>query len=263
MTKPILLSRALAPVFAVLCACLLAFAGPASAFSPALEAKGAGGENTPLHLGSTSAAAHTSSSTSSGGASIVRTIVGLAIVIAVIWGLAWILRQVKSGREPNVSSSGLSSVAALTLGSGRSVHLVRAGNDYVLLGSTEHGVAPIHRYTEEQALEAGLLPPEGTIFEERPERSRLAAIAGQLLGGARQGGRYGQRVLGEAVAPDEGAIPGSHEYTARSPIARGWGSHPPDSHPPDSHPPVRPDPMRMPSPSAGLVERLRELTVRR
>lgn len=255
MTKPILLSRALAPVFAVLCACLLAFAGPASAFSPAIKAKGAGGENTPLHLGSTTGAAAHTSTTSSGGASIVRTIVGLAIVIAVIWGLAWILRQVKSGREPNVSSSGLSSVAALTLGSGRSVHLVRAGNDYVLLGSTEHGVAPIHRYTEEQALEAGLLPADGAIAEERPERSRLASIAGQLFTGAGQGARHGQRVLSEAVAPDEGTIPGSHEYSARSPIAAGWDSHPP--------PPARPDPMRMPSPSTGLVERLRELTVRR
>jgi flagellar protein FliO/FliZ len=266
MTKPILLSRALAPVFAVLCACLLAFVGPASAFSPALKAKGAGGENTPLHLSSTSAAPHTSTA-GSGGASIVRTIVGLAIVIAVIWGLAWILRQVKSGREggrdSNQSSGGLASVAALTLGSGRSVQLVRAGNDYVLLGSTEHGVAPIHRYTEEQALEAGLLPPDGAIPEERPERSRLAALAGQLLTGVGQGGRHGQRVLSEAVAHDEGAIPGAREYTARSPIAAGWGSHPPYSHPPDSHPPARPDPMRMPSPSTGLIERLRELTVRR
>jgi len=165
MTKPILLSRALAPVFAVLCACLLAFAGPASAFSPALEAKGGSGENTPLHLGSTSATAHTSATTSSGGASIVRTIVGLAIVIAVIWGLAWILRQVKSGREPNVSSSGLSSVAALTLGSGRSVHLVRAGNDYVLLGSTEHGVAPIHRGAGARSRTA---PPRGDDLRGAP-----------------------------------------------------------------------------------------------
>lgn len=268
MTKPILLSRALAPVFAVLCACLLAFAGPASAFSPAIKAKSASGENTPLHLSSTSGTSHTSSASGGGGASIVRTIVGLAIVIAVIWGLAWILRQVKSGREPNVSSSGLASVAALTLGSGRSVHLVRAGNDYVLLGSTEHGVAPIHRYTEEQALEAGLLPADGATPEERPERSRLGALAGQLLGGAGQGGRYGQRVLREAVAADEGTIPGSREYSARSPIAGGWGSHPPGSHLPGSHLPgsqshPRPDPMRMPSPSTGLVERLRELTVRR
>lgn len=168
MTKLILPSRALAPVFAVLCACLLAFAGPASAFTPAIKGKGASGENTPLNLSSPSAASHTSSTATSGGASIVRTIVGLAIVIAVIWGLAWILRQVKSGREPNVSSTGLASVAALTLGSGRSVHLVRAGNDYVLLGSTEHGVAPIHRYTEEEAIDAGLLPPPASSPRSPP-----------------------------------------------------------------------------------------------
>jgi flagellar protein FliO/FliZ len=263
MTKPILLSRALAPVFAVLCACLLAFAGPASAFTPAIKAKGASGENTPLDLSSPSATSHTSSTATSGGASIVRTIVGLAIVIAVIWGLAWILRQVKSGREPNVSSTGLASVAALTLGSGRSVHLVRAGNDYVLLGSTEHGVAPIHRYTEEEAIDAGLLPASGALPAEPPKRStastglRVAALAGRILTGAGQGGRDGQRVLSEAVAHDEGAIPGSREYAARDPIAGGWDSHPP------SHPPSRPDPMRMPSPSSGLIERMRELTVRR
>lgn len=252
MTKPTLPSRALAPVFAVLCACLLAFAGPASAFSPALKGKAAGGENTPLHLSSSSSTPHASAA--GGGASIVRTIVGLAIVIAVIWGLAWILRQVKSGREggrdSNQSSAGLASVAALTLGSGRSVHLVRAGSDYVLLGSTEHGVAPIHRYTEEQAFDAGLLPADGTLADERPERSRLAALGGQLLTGAGRGGRYSQRVLtGDTGAGEEGAIPGSREYSARSPISGGWES--------------RPDPMRMPSPSTGLIERLRELTVRR
>jgi flagellar protein FliO/FliZ len=253
MTKPILLSRALAPVFAVLCACLLAFAGPASAFAPTIKGKSGTGENTPLNLNSSTSTSHAAGVTgASGGASIVRTIVGLAIVIAVIWGLAWILRQVKQGREPNVSSSGLASVAALTLGSGRSVHLVRAGNDYVLLGSTEHGVAPIHRYTEDQALEAGLLPASGVLPEERPERSRLAAITGQLLTGVSQGGRYSQRALsGEGI--DEGGIPGPGEYEARAPIAGGW----------DSHPRPRQDPMRMPSPSTGLVERLRELTVRR
>ena len=108
-----------------------------------------------------------------------RTIVGLAIVIAVIWGLSWILRQVKAGRDPQVSAAGLQSVAALTLSSGRSVHLVRAGNDYMLLGSAEHGVVPIHRYTEQQAREVGLL------MEEQPaERSRIAAAAGQLVAGA-------------------------------------------------------------------------------
>ena len=168
MSKSIPLSRAVATATAVPGACLLAFASTASAFSPPSKT---GGESTPLHLTtSTGSTAHSASPT--GGASIVRTIVGLAIVIAVIWGLAWILKQVKAGKDPHVSSSGLASVAALTLGSGRTVHLVRAGNDYVLLGATEHGLAPIHRYTEEEAREAGLF-----IEDPQPERSRLVSVA--------------------------------------------------------------------------------------
>jgi flagellar protein FliO/FliZ len=160
MTKLTLLSRAAATAAAVLGPCLLAVACPTAALAAAASNAGhataggsGGGENTALNLGSSSTSPHSSSS----GASLVRTIVGLAIVIAVIWGLTWILRQVKAGRDPHHSSDGLASVAALTLGSGRSVHLVRAGSEYVLLGSGEHGVVPIHRYSELEAREAGLL----------------------------------------------------------------------------------------------------------
>jgi flagellar protein FliO/FliZ len=226
MTKCILLFRAVATATAAFGACLLAFASRASAFSPTTTT-GTGGENTPLNLSSSAAATHT---TSSGGASIVRTIVGLAIVIAVIWGLAWILRQVKASREGGRDaqpSAGLASVAALTLGSGRSVHLVRAGSDYVLLGSTEHGVAPIHRYTEQEAEDAGLLaaqePSEG-------ERSRLSSAAARIF------------------VPRDSAEPGlfAGQRPEASPVVGR-----------------RPDPMRMYPASSGLVGRLRELTVRR
>jgi len=246
MINRISLSRAVATATAALGACVLAcvlqgvFAGPASAFSPATTT---GSENTPLNF--KTPASSTSATGGGGGASIVRTIVGLAIVIAVIWGLAWILRQVKAGRDPNVSSAGLASVAALTLGSGRSVHLVRAGNDYVLLGSTEHGVAPIHRYSEDEAREAGLLPGNAGALagsEQPAPRSRLLSTATQI-----HAGLIGRR---ELPAPGESSFPGGSyrpfESSAHSPI-RGQ----------------RPDPMRMPSPSSGLIERLRELTVRR
>ena len=186
MSKSNLLSRAVAPVTAVLGACLLAFTCPASAFTPSSKT---GGESTPLDLTTSTGAAHTSS----GGASIVRTIVGLAIVIAVIWGLTWILRQVKAGRDggdAHQSSAGLASVATLTLGSGRSVHLVRAGSEYVLLGSAEHGVVPIHRYTEEQAREAGLLlpdsPSERSLVAGRSDPMRMPSPASGLLGRLRE-----------------------------------------------------------------------------
>ncbi len=258
MIKWISLSRAVATATAAFGACVLAFASPASAFTPTSTA---GGESTPLDLKAPTSAAP---STGSGGASIVRTIVGLAIVIAVIWGLAWILRQVKAGRgggDAHQSSAGLASVAALTLGTGRSVHLVRAGSDYVLLGSTEHGVAPIHRYTEEQARDAGLLgdPSMGP----QPERSRLITAATQIVTGTGraigQGGRYGQRALsGEGALYDQGPIVGQRAIVGQRPLPgqRALPDHSPVVGP-------RPDPMRMPSPSSGLVARLRELTVRR
>ncbi len=106
------------------------------------------------------------------------------------------------------------------------MHLVRAGSDYVLLGSTEHGVAPIHRYTEEEARDAGLLFPEPP-----PERSRLASAASQIVAGT-----------GRAVG--QGRLLGGQG--GESPVVGR-----------------RPDPMRMSSPSSGVIERLRELTVRR
>ena len=100
MTKLTPLSRAAAQVVAVLGACLTAMACSGTALASAPAA--ANDESQALNLGAGPSQAHTST----GGASLVRTIVGLAIVIAVIWGLYWILRQVKAGREPQVSSAG-------------------------------------------------------------------------------------------------------------------------------------------------------------
>ncbi len=273
MSKSIPLSRAVATATAVLGACLLAFASTASAFSPPSKT---GGESTPLHLTtSTGGTAHSASPT--GGASIVRTIVGLAIVIAVIWGLAWILKQVKAGKDPHVSSSGLASVAALTLGSGRTVHLVRAGNDYVLLGATEHGLAPIHRYTEEEAREAGLF-----IEHPQPERSRLVSVASQLVSGAGRAvsqGSYATRagfpeqrgLPGQAGLPEQRELPNQAGLPEQRALPREAGLYDEDgpygsfSDQPLHSPAVgrRPDPMRASPPSGNLLERLREMTVRR
>lgn len=108
-------------------------------------------ENTPLNLGS-STAAHASSG---GGSSLVRTIVGLFVVIVVIWGIAWILRRVKGGGGQRPAGKGLAQVATLPLGGGRSVALVRAGQELVLVGISEHAVTPIRTYTEAEAIEAG------------------------------------------------------------------------------------------------------------
>ena len=132
------------------------------------------GEKTPVNLGGGSPAAHSAGST---GGSLVRTFVGLAIVIGVIWGLYWVLKQVKSSREEKASGTGLLPVATLPLGPGRSLQLVRAGRELVLLGVSEHGVTPVRTYSEAEADDAGLLDlPD-------PEEASANGDGGGLLRG--------------------------------------------------------------------------------
>jgi flagellar protein FliO/FliZ len=94
---------------------------------------------------------------SSSSGSLGRTLIGLIVVVAIIYGLYWVLKQVKRAREEQASGSGLHSLASLPLGPNRSLHMVRAGREIVLVGVAEHGVAPIRAYTEEEAHEAGLI----------------------------------------------------------------------------------------------------------
>jgi flagellar protein FliO/FliZ len=133
-------------------ACTAALSG--SLLLPALAAA-ADGETTPLNLEGDGAKAAAEVGTSTG--SIVRTIVGLAIVIGVIYGLYWVLKQVKASRETAASGNGLQSLASVPLGANRSMHLVRAGEELVLVGVSEQAVVPIRIYREAEARAAGLL----------------------------------------------------------------------------------------------------------
>jgi flagellar protein FliO/FliZ len=116
-------------------------------------------ENTPL--AGASATHSTKGGSSAGGGSILRTVGGLLVVIGAIYAVAWVLRRVKRSRDEQASGRGLASLATLPLGNGRAVHLVRAGTDVILVGTSEHGVAPIQRYTEEEALANGVLSEYG------------------------------------------------------------------------------------------------------
>jgi flagellar protein FliO/FliZ len=118
----------------------------------------ADGEKTPLNLGSETKEQTTS--TASGGGSLVRTIVGLAIVIGVIYGLYWVLKQVKAAREDKALGTGLKTLATLPLGPKGSMHLIRAGDEVVLVGVGEAGVTPIRTYGENEARALGLIVDE-------------------------------------------------------------------------------------------------------
>ena len=140
----------------------------------------ADGENTKLGDLDSAAADSANTAHSAGGGSIVRTIVGLAVVLGVIYGLFWVLKQVKASKEERHSGAGLGSLATLPLGPGRSLHLVRAGGEVVLVGVGEGGVTPIRVYSDLEARELGLLiADEGDGDSEgdgRPGGSALPAL---------------------------------------------------------------------------------------
>jgi len=128
------------------------------------------GEKTPLDLPTEQAQALDTSAGSGNGGNLVRTFVGLAIVIAVIYGLAWILKQVKSSREERTRGYGLSTEAVVALGPGRSLHLVRAGRELVLVGVAEHGVVPIRTYSEDEATRLGLVAEDDGPSSDKPAK---------------------------------------------------------------------------------------------
>jgi flagellar protein FliO/FliZ len=132
----------------------------------ALAAVKGPGEDTPLNLPSPDTARELGTSPGAGGGSLVRTFLGLAVVVAVIYGLYWILRQVKKSREERAHGQGLHVETTVPLGPNRSLNLVRVGRELVLVGVAEHGVVPIKTYTEEEADALGLTTPEPTPTEQ-------------------------------------------------------------------------------------------------
>ena len=141
----------------------------------ALGATGTG-ENTPLSLPADGGAKKVT--TASGSGSLVRTFVGLAIVLAVIYGIAWVLKQVKRSKDDRGQGTSLETTAVVALGPNRSLHLVRAGRELVLVGVAEHGVTPIRTYTEDEAIDLGLIGEDDADLDGTPHAttSRAGAV---------------------------------------------------------------------------------------
>lgn len=97
-----------------------------------------------------SAAAKQSSGGGSGGA-IVRMLVGLVIVIGVIYGVYWLLKTWNKSKRGDKGDGRLDIVATTTLAPNRSVHLIRVGEELVLVGSSEQSVTPIRVYAADEA----------------------------------------------------------------------------------------------------------------
>jgi flagellar protein FliO/FliZ len=87
-----------------------------------------------------------------GGGSYLRLLVGLAIVVALIFGIYRLLKRANRGAAVG-QAGGLAIVATAPLGPSRAVHLVRVGPELVLVGSAEHAVTKLRVYDADESAE--------------------------------------------------------------------------------------------------------------
>ena len=102
--------------------------------------------------GAASKSARSSGSGGSGGA-FIRMVVGLFIVLAVIYGIYWLLKtygKSKKSGGAGEGGGGIDVVATRALGPNRSLHLVRVGDEFVLVGAAEQAVTQLRSYTSEE-----------------------------------------------------------------------------------------------------------------
>lgn len=109
------------------------------------------------------------------GVSALRFIFGLAVVIGLIYAVHWLLKRWGQSRIQGVGgSSGIINVVATTpLAQGRALHLVRVGEELVLVGATDQSITRIGE------MDAALLEQ---ITKKTGSGEFQSALDGALLG---------------------------------------------------------------------------------
>jgi flagellar protein FliO/FliZ len=107
------------------------------------------------------------------GGTLIRLVLGLGVVVGLIGGVWYVLKRIQRSRYPAMDDrnpAGLIDVLATTsLGPNRSLHLVKVGEEIVLVGATDHQVAPITRIgAEDAAALAGAQTPQPKSFRGDP-----------------------------------------------------------------------------------------------
>jgi flagellar protein FliO/FliZ len=127
--------------------------------------------------------------TGGGAGSGLRVLLGLAVVLAVIFAIWWILKRTNRGRTPGASKSDAVTVLSTTaVGPNRNLHLVRVGGDVLLLGATEHGISALHTLDPEAARDHGLVPdPDLDDLPLPPGVHPIAELASRTPGTPRRG----------------------------------------------------------------------------
>jgi len=135
----------------------LALAAPGALAAPAAAAPFRR-DTTPLPKSLSGAgSAHTAAVSSGMGSAVVHMVLGLAIVVGLIFGLYWLLKRTSKKKDGTIADDGFIDVVSSTpLGPQRAMHLVRVGDELVLLAATEQNVTPVRVYSPEEARRLGI-----------------------------------------------------------------------------------------------------------
>ena len=112
-----------------------------------------------------------------------RGVIGFVVVIGTILVIAKVLKtnqRRKHGAMPRGRGrgrdSGLVEVISTTpLGPNRQLHLVRIGDEVILVGSGEGGITPLRKFDEDEAVALGVIDPAEDHGIRRCARGRRRA----------------------------------------------------------------------------------------
>ncbi|WP_217915202.1 flagellar biosynthetic protein FliO [Miltoncostaea marina] len=125
-----------------------------------------------------------------GAGTLLRLLIGLVIVVGLITAVWYVMKRVQRSRFPALEERGSGLVEIVTttpLGPNRSLHLIRVGDDLLLIGSADGGITPITTLDREQAAALVDLAPPAPRFGAPPggpggpgadDRARAVATAG-------------------------------------------------------------------------------------
>jgi flagellar biosynthetic protein FliO len=138
------------------------------------DVSGAGGAKVPT--------THIASGT---GSAALHMLIGLAIVVALIYGLYKLLKRSANKNDKTVGDDGWMGVVSTTpLAASRSLHLVRVGEELILLGASDGSVTPIRVYGADEARRLGVDPRTVESLPVRPASG--AKGVGSLIEGLRR-----------------------------------------------------------------------------
>jgi flagellar biogenesis protein FliO len=147
--------RRLAPVLGL----LLAGCTPLPAFGAAPAFKR---DTTPLSsdISGGTDGGHTAVSAGSTGGSALRMLLGLAIVLGLIFVIYKFMKRSADKNDKTIRAHGteMAVVASTPLAQSRALHLVRVGEELVLVGSSEQGVTRIRVYGPDAVRRLGFDP---------------------------------------------------------------------------------------------------------